>query len=89
MSKPNRYLTAVEALFRSRPGEWIQWTAIAAIGGALAWRTRASECRTILGMNIENRLRRVNGKTLSEYRYLPPAEPSQSVLSFGSKDEAA
>ena len=31
----------------------------------------------------------INGVVYTYYRYLPPAEPSQSVLSFGSKDEAA
>ena len=51
----------VLALFRSRPLEWIDWTELAEVGGALAWRTRVSGARQIIraeGGTLENRQRR-------------------------------
>jgi hypothetical protein len=66
------YRDAVAALFRARPGEWIDAHQIAAVGGSLAWRTRCSECRTQLGMRIENRqVREKNGRCHSSYRFVP------------------
>lgn len=67
------YRDEVAAYFRERPGRWIDGFELARIGGAYAWRTRVSECRTQLSMSIENRQRTVNRRTVSEYRYLPPA----------------
>lgn len=52
---------AVLALFQSRPNEWIDWTELAAVGGALAWRTRVADARKAVqatGGRIENRQRR-------------------------------
>jgi hypothetical protein len=57
------------ALFRRKEGEWIPATELLqfGIGG---WRTRVSECRTILGMDIVNRQRHLkNGVIISEYKF--------------------
>jgi hypothetical protein len=48
----------------------VHWTDIAAVGGALAWRTRISECRA--SMVIENKVtQRQDGTKDSFYRYRP------------------
>jgi hypothetical protein len=61
---------AVAAVLRQRAGEWVHWTDIAAVGGALAWRTRISECRA--SMVIENKVtQRQDGTKDSFYRYRP------------------
>ena len=90
MSKPNRYLTAVEALFKSRPNQEISCYELAEVGGFSGWRTRVSECRCLRDMEIPEPRKDTlpSGASVTYYRYVP-AEPSQSVLSFGSKDEAA
>ena len=57
--------------FKDRPGVWIGGLQLAEIAGAYAWRTRVSNCRTELGMTIENRIRVLdNGIKVSEYRYV-------------------
>lgn len=62
----------VADLFRSYPHAWIDGNVIAKVGGCYAYRTRISECRTLLGMRIENRVRKTtNGVRVSEYRYIP------------------
>lgn len=65
---------AVLALFQSKPGQWLDWTEIAAVGGSCAWRTRIADARKIVakdGGRIENRqTRQPNGLVISEYRYL-------------------
>ena len=69
-----KYRDAVAAYFKAHPGEWIDGLELARIGGAYAWRTRVSECRRELGMNIPKpRLRRMpnSQRKVSEYRYLP------------------
>ena len=63
--------------FRAHPGEWIDGRVFMQVGGAYASRSRIAECRTQLGMNIENqqrRFRRDDGSryVISEYRYVPP-----------------
>ncbi len=72
------YIEAVADLFRARPGEWIDGMTIAQSGGIYAWRSRISDCRTQLGMTIENRERRVGRRIVSEYRFVPrqPLQPS-------------
>lgn len=65
------YMARVANYFKDHPGQWIDGRILATIGGAYAWRTRVSECRMRLGMAIENRERKVDGYTLSEYRYIP------------------
>ena len=72
----------VAAYFEAHRGEWINALTLQEIGGRCASRTRISECRTELGMEIINRLRRVSVYrpgdtepthcTISEYMLLPP-----------------
>ena len=57
-------------LFRRHRGQWLSALEIARVGGFLSWRTRASECRTLLGMAIENRQERSGGNARSFYRYV-------------------
>ncbi len=64
--------------FREHPLVWFDGLALAALGGAYAWRTRVSDCRTELGMHIENRVRPEGRRKVSEYRYVPP--PQQTDL---------
>lgn len=60
----------IEALFRSRPGEWISITELADIGGVGGWRTRKCELenRKIDPMHIEHN--GLNGAA-SAHRFLP------------------
>lgn len=76
----NRYLDAVSAYFRARPGQWIDGMELAKVGGCYAYRTRISDCRTQLGMCVENRLRKVGERTVSEYCYRPAVVPVQAGL---------
>lgn len=68
----------VADLFKQFPNCWIDGMEIAVVGGRYAYRTRISNCRTELGMTIENRQRRVTRLDdpkdffiVSEYRYVP------------------
>ena len=61
----------VAQCFLSHPERWIDARVLMDIGGRMAWRTRVSECRQQLGMAIENRVRRVNGFKVSEYKFVP------------------
>ena len=61
----------VAGLFMDRPNQWIDGMEIAKVGGIYGWRTRCSECRKLLGMEIENRVRQVGKYRVSEYRYIP------------------
>ena len=65
------YRDRVARLLLQRPGQWIDGRQLATIGGAYAWRTRLSECRRQLDMDIHNRQRKVGDTIVSEYRYLP------------------
>lgn len=56
--KPSRTQLVAE-YFKARPGQWIDGMVFAEFAGQYAWRSRVSDCRTQLGMNIENRLRTV------------------------------
>ena len=77
----NRFRAAVAAEFKARPNEWISAYALMQIGGALAFRTRTSECRTQLGMNIVNKVERdENGVAKSYYKYTPASQPEQARL---------
>jgi hypothetical protein len=63
---------AVAEVLRQRAGQWVPWSALAEVGGAMAWRTRVSDARRQLGMVIENRVvQRHDGVKESYYRYLP------------------
>jgi hypothetical protein len=70
------FCDAVEALLRSKPGEWFDGREIGTVGGVYAWRSRISELRTKRGLNIENRQRRVASRgrvfVISEYRLVEP-----------------
>lgn len=68
---PESFTDRVEALFRSKPGTWIDGDQLAAIGGKYAWRSRVSDVRRERQMQIDNRQRKVGRITVSEYRYLP------------------
>lgn len=73
--KPSRRDRAA-ALFRRKEGEWISATELVqfGIGG---WRTRVSECRTMLGMDIVNRQHHLkNGVIISEYKFTKEARCS-------------
>ncbi len=64
----------LEALFRSRPNEWISITELARVGGVGGWRTRCSELtrRTVNPLHLEH-----NGKNgaASGHRYVPEPAP--------------
>lgn len=75
----NTFRGRVEEYFRARPDQWIDGLAIAQVGGAYAWRSRVSDCRT-LGMTIENRQRKVGEITVSEYRFVPSQPVVQARL---------
>ena len=68
-------LDKAEALFRAHPGEWLDGMRFAAVAGRYASRSRIAECRTVRGMTIDHRSRRVtaHGQTfmVSEYRWVP------------------
>jgi len=71
----------VAAYFREHPNRWISAITLVEIGGTLSSRTRISECRTELGMRVDNRVRRVvlpNGDVFvaSEFRYV--TEPQEA-----------
>lgn len=71
----------VASVFRAQPHTWISAYALMQVGGALAFRTRVSECRTQLGMNVENKVERDrNGVAQSYYRFLPTSGPAQQEL---------
>ncbi len=67
--------------FTARPGVWIQARELE-FAGRQAWRTRTSDLRKPpFNMVIENRIRHWHDPlrirpsfTISEYRYVPPAE---------------
>lgn len=59
-------------LFRSQPNEWLSAYQLMQVGGAMAWRTRCSECRTLLKMQIDCKVERdANGVAVSFYRFVP------------------
>lgn len=61
------FLDATEALFRSKPLQWIPWSELAKVGGQLAWRSRVAECRSERQMDVEwNKNVRE-----SAYRFIP------------------
>jgi hypothetical protein len=62
------YRDRVADLLLSRKGQWIDGMEIAQRGGIYGWRTRISECRTQLGLTVENQQRRVVRRVVSEYR---------------------
>lgn len=63
----------VGEFFQQRPGQWIDGRDLEPVGGRYAWRSRVSNCRTQLGMRIDNRVRKVPGSLakVSEYCFVP------------------
>ena len=77
MSDRLSFRDRVALYFTAYPGWWIDSSTLETLGGRMAWRTRVSDCRTELGMNIENRQRKTEaGVTISEYRFLPAETPA-------------
>lgn len=70
----------VAAYFIAHEGEWLDGELFRPVGGKYAYRSRISDCRTNLGMHIENRKRLVGRRTdgtpcapcVSEYKYTAP-----------------
>jgi hypothetical protein len=78
------------AHFQSHPNVWLDGKALE-FAGRYAWRSRVSDCRTKLGMNIENRVRvchfqdeivpgRSRHFTISEYRFVPLQSVTSAFL---------
>ncbi len=80
---PSSFTECVALLFKAAPMQWIDAKQLMVVGGMFGWRTRISNCRTELGMTIENKVERhtENGRTWQSscYRYVPsPAVVSGS-----------
>ena len=69
---PAAFRDILATYFKVHPNEWIDASVLQGLGGRYAWRTRVSECRTQLGMEIENRQRRERRRTISEYCFVAP-----------------
>ena len=79
--KHRHFREAVAGYLRSRPNEWCSVYALMQVGGAMAWRSRISECRTQLGMRVDCKIERDgNGVAVSYYRFVPKAAPEQARL---------
>ena len=65
---PRTFRDRLAAYLLAHQGEWIDGLELARLAGAYAWRTRLSECRTQLGLTVENRQRRMGRRCISEYR---------------------
>ena len=61
---------AVWTLFQAKPMQWIAWSELADVGGALAWRTRVSNART-LAEKLGGSITWNHDVRASAYRYLP------------------
>jgi hypothetical protein len=72
--------------FRLWPGDWLDVTDLAAIGGIGGWRTRVSDLRRPkfrggrYEMTIEQRLIHwPDGRNRSQYRYVPAGAPGRAA----------
>ncbi len=65
---PETYTERVAALFKAKPGIWIDGMEIAAMAGCYGWRSRISDSRRFYGLAVENRQRRIGRRCISEYR---------------------
>jgi hypothetical protein len=74
MSERLSFRDRVAAYFRARPNVWIDGDAFRNVGGKYAYRTRISECRTTLQMEIDHRLRRIGSVVISEYMFIQPID---------------
>lgn len=73
MSGRNSLVAATAAFFKDRPNTWIDSAEFMLFAGMCGWRSRISDCRTKLGMTIKNRQRKVRGRIVSEYQFIPKA----------------
>lgn len=59
--------------FRAWPNRWIDGRELAKVAGAYGWRSRVSDCRRFLSMQIDNRVVYVKRGTQtwrrSEYKF--------------------
>ena len=79
----NQFRDAIAAHFQAHPSQKISAYTLMQIGGALAFRTRVSECRRQLNMDIRNEVKRDrNGVATSWYWFIPKptAQPEQAGL---------
>jgi hypothetical protein len=74
-SHAHRLTEATAQFFRTNPNLWLNARKFLPVGGTEAWRSRISDCRTKLGMDVENRQKVVGGIRVSEYRLHDPARP--------------
>lgn len=74
------YRDQIADFLKARPHVWVDGMTLAQIGGTYAWRSRVSDARRELGLQIENRQRREGRRVISEYKYVPAAAPSQADL---------
>ena len=68
------YLQRLADHFQANPGTWISCYELERICGHNGWRTRVSECRVVLGMNISSppkKVKAANGVITTYYRYQP------------------
>ncbi len=82
MKKPT-YLERVAEHFQAHPGQWLSCYELERIGGHNGWRTRCSECRRKLGMNISQPKIVKDSQTgviTTFYRYTPPVVSSLREL---------
>jgi hypothetical protein len=76
---------AVAERFKAQPNTWISAYVLMQCGGAMAWRTRISECRTQLGMRIDCNVERdANGVAVSYYRFVPAVAKQASLFDIAS-----
>jgi hypothetical protein len=80
------YREAVAAVFQAKPNVWLPARKFYKAGGQNGWRTRISQCRVELKMQIDNkgtiRVRRADGTLkyiLSLYRYVPAVSETEQT----------
>jgi len=59
MSERLSYTDKLANYFTERPNVWIDGAQLSGVAGKYAWRSRVSDCRRLLGMDIDNRQRLV------------------------------
>lgn len=62
------YTERVFTLLRRHRFQWVRAEALMRVGGICSWRTRVSEARHVFQAPIQNRLRKIGKRTISEYR---------------------
>lgn len=60
------YLNVANFL-RARRRRWVDGRELARVGGFYGWRTKVSNCRTVLGLTVENRKRTIRKRDGSRY----------------------